>query len=507
MTLAPQMPPATTAAPAAAARIRQPLRVMDVVPLPAWAIVLGALGATAVAAALAARSPILGVAAAGAVAIALALAQRPILLAVVVVALVPTTSGLKRGLGIPGLKVSEVLVVFGALVILGFAGKVLRGPRWRAWDWAALAYCLGTAAFGILNSALQQTIITADDVNTMLGPVQFLLLYRTVAAAFPTVELRVVALRALLLSSIPVSMLAVLQMVGPSFFQNLAVSLSGTGIFITPGYDPVMRATSVFPMWHPLGGYLVVVVFVAVALLLRRDTLVLPTGWLFFILAIAAASLVLTLTFTILGGAVLGVLVVGWAVKRLKLVLTWLIVGGGAGLIAFFPLIMARLDEQQTATSATPTAGDSIIPQTILYRLIVWGDQYLPALKGMWVTGYGPADPPGISWDHTESGYITLLLRGGIPLLVAAALAIYLSWRAGRRFLTQATELSEIAIGASVVGIAVILPVINFFFPYFTASGMPQPMWVVWGLLAAALGSTATDRRTAARGGVTHGSW
>ena len=49
-----------------------------------------------------------------------------------------------------------MLVVFGALVVLGFAAKALPGPRWRAWDWAALAYCLGTAAFGVLNSALQQ---------------------------------------------------------------------------------------------------------------------------------------------------------------------------------------------------------------------------------------------------------------------------------------------------------------------------------------------------------------
>ncbi|MGD9955144.1 MAG: hypothetical protein AB7O74_09515 [Candidatus Nanopelagicales bacterium] len=504
MTIAPQRPLPTTAA---AVRQERPLGVMDVVPLPSWAIVLGALGATAVAAALAARAPLFGVAAAGAVAVALWLAQRPVLLGVVVVALVPITSGLKRGLGVPGLKISEVLVVFGAIVILGFAGKVLRGPRWRAWDWAALVYCFGTAAFGVLNSALQQTIITGDDINTMLGPVQFLLLYRTVAAAFPTVALRVVALRALVLASIPVSMLAVLQMVGPAFFQNLAVGLTGTGIFITPGYDPVMRATSLFPMWHPLGGYLVVVVLVVVALLLRRDTEVLATGWLFFVLAIAAASLVLTLTFTIIGGAVLGVLVVGWAVRRLKLVLTWLVVGGAAALVAFFPLIMGRLAEQQTATSVTPTAGDSIIPQTILYRLIVWGDQYLPALRGMWATGYGPADPPGISWDHTESGYITLLLRGGIPLLVAGALVIYLSWRAGRRLLAAATEttaLSEIAIGASVVGIAAILPVVNFFFPYFTASGMPQPMWVVWGLLAAALGSASTGHRTRDRAGVTH---
>lgn len=502
MTLAPQLPPAPQA-PAAWAAARE-LRVLDVVPLPAWSIVLGALGATAVAGALAVQSPVLGVAVIVAVALGLALAQRPVLLALVVVALVPITSGLRRGLGIPGLKVSEVLVVFGALVVLGFAAKALPGPRWRAWDWAALAYCLGTATFGVLNSALQQTIITSDDINTMLGPIQFLLLYRTVAAAFPTAALRVLAMRALILASIPVSLLAIAQMVGPAFFQNLAVSLSGTGIFITPGYDPVMRATSVFPMWHPLGGYLVVVSLLMVALLLKRDTAVLSTWWLVGTLGIACISLVFTLTFTILGGLVLGVLVVGWAVKRLRLVLTWLVVGGAVGLVAFFPIIGERLAEQGQATTATPTAGDSIVPQTILYRWIVWSDQYLPALQGMWVTGYGPADPPGISWDHTESGYITLLLRGGIPLLVVAAAVVYLSWRTAKAFLRTADSTAEIALAASVMGIAAITPVINFFFPYFTASGMPQPMWVVWGLLAAAVGARGASGSRGAPSAVTH---
>ena len=502
MTLAPQLPTAPQA-PVARAAARE-LRVLDVVPLPAWAIVLGALGATVVAGALAVRSPVLGVAVIVAVALGLALAQRPLLLALVVVALVPITSGLRRGLGIPGLKVSEVLVVFGALVVLGFAAKALPGPRWRAWDWAALAYCLGTAAFGVLNSALQQTIITSDDINTMLGPIQFLLLYRTVAAAFPTTALRVLAMRTLILASVPVSLLAIAQMVGPAFFQNLAVSLSGTGIFITPGYDPVMRATSVFPMWHPLGGYLVVVSLLMVALLLKRDTEVLGTWWLVGTLGIACISLVFTLTFTILGGLVLGVLVVGWAVKRLRLVLTWLVVGGAVGLVAFFPIIGERLAEQGQATTATPTAGDSIVPQTILYRWIVWSDQYLPALQGMWVTGYGPADPPGISWDHTESGYITLLLRGGIPLLVAGAAAVYLSWRAAKALLRTADSAAEIALAASVMGIAAITPVINFFFPYFTASGMPQPMWVVWGLLAAAVGARGAEARRGAARPVTH---
>lgn len=467
------------------------LRVMDVVPLPTWAIVAGAIGAALLVGALTVQSPLLGAAGAAAVAAGVALAQRPILLALVAIALVPTTSGLRRGLPVPGLRMSEVLVVLTAVVVLGFAAKALPGPRWRAWDWAALLYCSGTAVFALVNSALHQAPITGEDVNVMMGPLQFLLLYRSVAAAMCTPRLRALALRTLLLASIPVSLLAVAQMQGPPFFQNLAVGLTDTKVFITPGYDPVMRATSVFPMWHPLGGYLVVVALVAIALLLLRDTEALRTVWLVGVLGLALVALVLTLTATIIAGLVLGVIVLGWATKRLRFVLTWMVLGGGALLMAFYPIVAERVDAQSTATAATPTAGDSILPQTILYRLVIWSEQYLPALRGMWLTGYGPADPPGISWGHTESGYLTLILRGGLLLLFAAILVVYLSWRTARAALPGLEVRADAAIAATVLVLAVMMPVVNFFFPYFTASGLPQPLWVVWGLLASIVGTRA----------------
>ena len=81
---------------------------------------------------------------------------------------------------------------------------------------------------------------------------------------------------------------------------------------------------------------------------------------------------------------------------------------------------------------------------------------------------------------------------------------VYLSWRTAKAFLRTADSAAEIALAASVMGIAAITPVINFFFPYFTASGMPQPMWVVWGLLAAAVGARGAEARRGAARPVTH---
>ncbi|MCA0328877.1 MAG: hypothetical protein LCI03_03120 [Actinobacteria bacterium] len=492
MTLAPERPAGPASVAGTRGRARPRAGVMEVLALPAWAVVLGGLGASAVVAGIVVElGPLYGAAAAIGVAGLFWLAQRPVLLALLAVILVPVTSGLKRGLPVPGLKVSEVLVVLAALVVLGFGHRRFPGPRWRAWDWAALAYCSGTAVMAFVNVAVHQVPIVGDDVNTMLGPLQFLLLYRVVAHVFATEALRAIALRGLLLASLPVSILALLQMLGPPVFQTFAVSLSGTGIFITPGYDPVMRATSVFPMWHPLGGYVAVIIVVAVALLVQHDRTVLPPWVNLVVVALATGALMLTLTATIIGGALLGVLVVGWALKRLRFMVKWLVIGGTIAVVAFFPQIQERIAEQDISTRATPNASESILPQTVQYRIIVWTEQYAPALSGSWVTGYGPADPPGISWDHTESGYITLILRGGLPYLLVGALVVWFAWRAGRERLAGgvgALSPPEAAIAVTVLATAFMTPFINLFFPYWTASGMPQPMWAVWGLLAAALG-------------------
>ncbi|MSV43912.1 MAG: hypothetical protein F2911_10660 [Actinobacteria bacterium] len=467
---------------------RSPLRLGLVVPLPLWLLVGAGVLAVVVVAGIGALSPLLGVLALVGVAVGLWLAQRPVLLALVAVIVVPVSSGLRRGLPLPGLRLSEVLTVFSAVVVLGLAARILPGPRWRLWDVAALTYCGGAFAFGLLDAALQQVPITSDDVQTMLGPMQFFLLYRMVAAAFATAELRTIAMRMLLLFSIPVSALAALQEVGPPIFQHVALSITGTTVFDTPGWDPVRRATSVFPIWHALAGYLIVVALLAIALLLRGRGEVLSSFWLLVVLGGAVVGLVFSLTATPVIGLLVGVLFIGRLLRRLGLVITWLLVGTLISLAAFFPLVSERIAAQSTATPATPTAGTSLLPQTIQYRLDVWAQQYLPALRGNWVNGFGPADPPGIAWTHTESGYLTLVLRGGLGYVAIGCLLVYLSWRSGKRLMSLSRLPSEVALAATVMALAAVLLLVNLTFPYLTASGMPQPMWVLWGLVVAALG-------------------
>lgn len=451
---------------------------------PAWLGILSIVAIVVVAAG-ASQGAAAGVVALVGVAAMLYLASHPVVLTLMAVAVVPVTSGLARGLPIPGVRLSEALVVFAAFVVILVQGKRLPGPRWTSVDKFALAYCFGALIFGVVDLALHQVTVAGDDLQTMLGPIQFFLIYRTMAAGLVTHRSRILAIRLILLMSIPVSAIAIAQQFLGQPVTNVLVSMTGTTVFNTPGFEPVFRATSVFPIWHALAGYILVVILLSAGLLLTRDREVLPVWGHFVVLVTGSFALLFSLTTTVIVGAVIGILIMGAMTGRLARVLTWCVVLGGGAVLLFYPLIASRIASQAIATADTPGDGTSFLPQTLQYRFGVWTDQYFPALNGSWLTGYGPAEPPGIDWHHTESGFITILLRGGLMYLILTAILITLVALHARNRLATARSTSEGGLAAAIFALAVVFPIINLVFPYVTASGLPQPLWMLWGILAA----------------------
>ena len=429
--------------------------------------------------------PLYGVAALIGVAAMIYLARRPVTLCLVAVAAVPVTSGLARGVPIPGFRISELTIVFGAVVVLLIQARRMPGPQWTTLDRVALAYCFGALVFGVVDVMVHQVTIASDDLQTMIGPIQFFLVYRTLATGLITHRARILALRLCLLASLPVSLLAIAQQAIGQSVTNALVSVTGTTVFNTPGFEPVFRATSVFPIWHALGGYLLVILLLSAGLLLAGDHEVLPPWAHCVVISLGAVAMVLTLTITVAVGALFGVVLLGWFNGRLRQVVTWMAVTGGIALFVFYPLIANRIAEQSITTDQTPGNGTSLLPQTLQYRVGVWLDQYLPALNGSWLTGYGPAQPPGIDWHHTESGFITILLRGGLPYLILTSLLIVVVGMFAWTRMNAAINPAERGLAGAILALAIVFPVINLFFPYITASGLAQPMWVLWGILAA----------------------
>jgi len=442
-----------------------------------------------------------GLAAVLAVAGTLWAVRNPTAGAMAIVAIVPAVSGFKRGLPIPGFRLGELLAVGYSTMLLATSGRA-QWRRWRAFDWLALGYVVATFGLGMLDTALRHDTLSGTDVGQLVGPLQFFLLYRAVLVALPRREDRVRALDWLLIGSVPVCVLTLLQAAHAPGVPALLVKLTGQD-FSSRASWAITRANGPFPHWTVLAAYLFAIVVLCAALLLagvnaRRRRLVLA------VMGLAAVCLVLTVTIAPMIGALVGSLMLAWWYRRSGRVLAWLtaaaVLLGGA-----FQSLLSRRANDQFATQASSNAGYSLVPHTVSNRVAIWVDQYLPALRGRWLTGYGPQIPPEVTWRYTESVYISMVLRGGLPLL---ALYGAMSWAlalvalgVARRPLPQPTgpHDASVAEGARIeralargaVVLLVVLAVLQLTAPDFVTTGQPHVWWIVAALV---IGAAAEER-------------
>lgn len=435
----------------------------------------GVVGAVAVGVAAATVGPTGAVAALVAVVAGVQVVRRPVLGALLLAGLVPVLPGLRRGLPLPGLRLSEVLIVAVAAAVL-LLGDRRAAVRWRALDWAAFAYVAGTIVLTAVNLLRRGEPIDAD-VVTALGPLQYFLLYRVVVTYLWSPARQRTAVLLALGASVPIAALGIAQAFDvPGVLDFIAATIDRGEVFEGWEYSRQARITSVFPHWHPLAGYLVVVLLLGVSLLLTPGQRVLRPRWLLPVLAPAAVALAFTATIASMFGAVVGALVVGAIHRRLLVSLRWLATGLVlVGLVAG-PFLVERYSNQVDDPSGAP--------ESVTFRLAVWGEEYLPALEGRLTTGYGPDLPPEIFWDHTENQYLTLLLRGGVPLL-AAFLALLATMAARARAVHRADGPDRRAVAGAVLATLVVLLPMQMVFPYLTSTGMTHLLWVLVGLVAA----------------------
>ena len=434
---------------------------------------------------------LLGALAAGGLVLGL---QRKVLIGYALVALVPITSGLARGLPIPGLRFSEAFTVGAAVLVLGrTAGD--RDRRWEAIDWAAAGFVGMHAVLGVFGSLVNASF-TMRGVQLLVGPVQFFLLYRVVRATIETPRQRVVALRLLLLSSIPVSLLAIAQYIGVPGVQEFVEQITQSGVFDLWIWSQQPRATGPFESWHPLAGYLFLLMVLAIAEIADGDRDVMPMWATTSLLGLMTLALLVSQTLNVLAGLAIVAVMIAVMTRRVAQVLVPLAAVALVGAVIFGPVLLDRVASQEVDN---PTSSGGVqTPQTIGYRFEVWTDQYIPAIVDHWMTGYGPELPPSIEWRYTESVYFTLLLRGGVALFGAYAVMMAVTWRDSWRR-RNTTELPRRSVAmALVAGIVALVPM-QTVFPYFTASGLPQVWWILAALMAGS--SSATVRaRSDARG-------
>jgi len=422
---------------------------------------------------------VVGVISVGAVAGAIAILQRPVLGAYVLVLAVPILSGTKRGFPVPGLRISEVMVVAIAALVLIPAYRD-ETQKWNAIDWLGFLYAGASVLMPLMHLVIRGEPLSIGSLASMFLPLQFFLLYRTVRTALPAAQHRRLALRLVLAGSVLVSLLAALQQfnVGPT--RRFVGSLTASQALESQSYLSFARATGPFQHWHPLAGYLTVMILFCVALLLDQGQRIASRRQLFVVLGSCVAALMLSVTFVSMIGVVAGSLVLGYRYGRLQAVAKWGVAGAVIALLLFGSFVATRVVNQYRYEDGSRT--ESAIPQTVQKRLDVWGDEYLPVLAGRWVAGYGPDLPRGVTWTHTESVYVTLLLRGGLPLLFLFGASM---WAVAVAAKDASTDEARRACGNALVALVAVLWFMQLLYPYFTGSGMPEPFWVLAGITLA----------------------
>ena len=407
---------------------------------------------------------------------------RPVHLALLLAIAAPTLNGLARGMPIPGLRFTELLIVgIGVLVLL--CGSPHAAVPWRAFDWAAMIYVTATVVIGSYNVMENGGLFTSDVVGSLFSPLQYFLLYRVIVTGIRTPGRLKQALRWTLLASIGIGFLGLLQQldIGPT--RSVIGTLTGNAAYFQSWqFTNFPRATGLFPFYHSLAAYMMLVILLAAGLLVEDVKGILSRRMLVVVLVCAGGSLMTTATLSPMMGALLGLVVIGISSGRLVRAGRWIVLGAVLLGVLAAPLLSSRLDAQIEGSDS------GLVPQTVEYRVDVWRDQFLPALSGDWLSGYGPTLPDSVEWEHTESLYLTLIVLGGLPLLAAfGALMWALFFRARDAVRHRAPGSAARALGHTLAATVIALIPMNLMWPYFSSLGLPHLLWVLAGLLMSAV--------------------
>ncbi|WP_027005101.1 O-antigen ligase family protein [Conexibacter woesei] len=442
------------------------------------------LGAAATQGVLPAIAVLLGVAG------SLVVLERPWIGGIALAAAVPVVAGLNRGIPVPGLRLSEILIGWlCAIVLLSADRRVV--PRWRAFDWVAFLYALVTLGFGLWDLHQRGGGVNSTQLGTLLGPLQFFLLYRAIVSSLSTPALVRRGLWWLLGGGVFAAFIALLQYAGVGPVISTLNRISGGDNFEDAAAGGVSRVTGPFSHAQPASAYFFLIVCIAAAVCLseRNDVRRRSATWI--VLAIGAAALMATFTMGPILSVLVAIALVAFWRRKLRVVSLWFIVAVLGATLLFSGPITGRLDQQfQRDPSAS---GSVLVPQTVSYRYGIWTEQYFPALRGRLVTGYGPDIPPEITWRFTESLYITLLLRGGIPLLLLyLGFVIALGGEAVRTM--RETEGVPRAAAQGLLAALILLMPMQVIQAYFIQAG---PGHLVWALGALVIASRNAHNRAA----------
>ena len=451
-------------------------------------LLLCAVALPVVATALGAHDPKFGIGFVLCAALVGAVLVRPVLGGLLLVGLVPFLSGLEPGVLVPNVRLSEALIgVVGLTVLLGT--RRLAALRWGALEWLLLGYGLLWAVLGVYDAISLGQQLSISAWGSVIGQLQFFLLYRTVRVTLRTPRQRRAGLGVLLVATVPMAMLAILQEVNVGGLRTSLWDITGKTSDLQT--SSIIRATGLFGNWASLAGFFFPLLLVVVALALggqlrRHRRLFLGLG------ALMVIGLLLTAELSVIICLLLGVFALGIQYGRFRKMMVWVAVGAAVSMCVVGPVIVQRLDNQFGYVAGSNKG--ALEPQTVAFRQTVWTQQYLPAIAERPLAGYGLELPSTVQWQYPESQYIALLIEGGYPLLIMYLCLIWGMFAAARRA-SRHTDPVQRAIGRSLMVTVVALLLLGVIWPFLSNGGLPQVLWCLFALAAPA--SSRFDRPAA----------
>jgi hypothetical protein len=236
---------------------------------------------------------------------------------------------------------------------------------------------------------------------------------------------------------------------------------------------------------HALAGFLVPSILLSLALLATARSRRARCRY-GCVAVITAAALLSTATLAPLVVAVIGALYIAARRRLLHVAVAVLVPALLVGVLIFGASFSGRAEQQYSASASSYRI--PLVPQTLAFRYAIFREQTAPALAGRLSTGYGPDLPPQLAlgnFPFTETAYVTMLLRGGIPLLVVF-LALLLVVARGAR---SARRGARTDLGWSVATVALYTSVawlvLQLLESYLLDDGPSQAFWVVVALMLA----------------------
>lgn len=400
------------------------------------------------------------------------------------IGLIPALSGTERGLLIPGLRLSDVLVLCALAVVL-----LTWGLDWvpmRGLGAVVAVYAIGSTALVLWNYVERPDLTHADLAKEVLSGPQFLLMFVGAYALGQKVSGVLVWVKVLAVSASLIAVIAILQYfdVGPT--REILSHLTGNPAIAQPVEWKVNRSTGPFFSWHALGMYLAMSATIIFAVLSAPDIDRKTRRLLGIAIGVIASGMLTALTLTPVLLVLATLVAFGMRSPRAR---AWTIVLGvvGAAILSLTEVgqtALQRLDNQERSN----TTDYPELPQTIGYRLTIWTRDYFPLLRGHELNGYGPLGPSdqGI-FPYTESMYIEVLVRGGLLLLlifVALLVAAIATMRKVESIASASGAPVEAAVAKAMTLITVFLVLAQTIHPYLADAGSASFMFCAWGVCA-----------------------